>query len=65
MKKILVFYRGCAPDGTRTNWVIHKYRATDVTHGTYPGQVGISFRAFLFCLDISNYIVMLSWYMGC
>ena len=42
MTKALVFYKGRAPKGEKTNWVMHEYRLEGKHNQPNPGKVFLS-----------------------
>lgn len=51
MKKTLVYYRGRAPHGARTDWVMHEYRLDERECETPSGlQVQVSFSFHILCV---------------
>ncbi|KAE9612154.1 hypothetical protein Lal_00022226 [Lupinus albus] len=49
LKKTLVFHSGRAPDGKRTNWVMHEYRLVDEELEKARTAIGSSQDAFVLC----------------
>ncbi|KAK4387271.1 NAC domain-containing protein 30 [Sesamum angolense] len=47
MRKTLVFYKGRAPNGTKTDWIMHEYRLHTSQHDAPPQEEGwVVCRAF-------------------
>ena len=49
MKKTLVFYKGRAPSGEKTNWVMHEYRLEDDHSMHNPHKKAMVNLVFCFC----------------
>ncbi|KAA8546318.1 hypothetical protein F0562_002943 [Nyssa sinensis] len=46
MRKTLVFYKGRAPDGRKTDWIMHEYRLQTSEHGPPQEEGWVVCRAF-------------------
>lgn len=64
VKKALVFYRGKAPKGEKTNWIMHEYRLAEGVARSAPyhrrGSLRVSTTSILLSFDHPSHLIKVS-----